>query len=152
MKALTVEEELAKVAPSQRVLLLSHCQRPSQTCPGKFEKAGLRCPEDCREVCNLALLRSAAIEEGYLGICIAAGGAQALKFVKEKRPGGVVAIACHKELDEGVAAVGTLVGVNYRAMPPVVTVPLLRDGCVDTEVDMEQALAAIRFGCAPRKP
>ena len=149
MKALTVEEELSRVVPSQRVLLLSHCQRPSQTCPGKFAKAGLRCPDDCREACNLAVLRKAALELGYLGVCIAAGGSQALKFVKDKQPGGVVAIACHKELDEGVAAVNSLVGAGFRAVPPVVVVPLLRDGCVDTEVDMKQALAAIRLGCPP---
>lgn len=150
MKALSVEEELARVIPSQRVLLLSHCQRPSQTCPGKFEKAGLRCPDDCRETCNLAVLRRTAIELGYLGVCIAAGGAQALKFVKDKRPGGVVAIACHKELDEGVTAINALVGADFDVMPPVVTVPLLRDGCVDTEVDMGLALAAIRLGCSPK--
>ena len=33
-----IEKQLSQVDPSQRVLLLSHCLRPSQTCPGKYSK------------------------------------------------------------------------------------------------------------------
>jgi hypothetical protein len=34
----------------------------------------------------------------------------------------------------------------------VVTVPLEKDGCVDTTVDITLALAAIRLGAVPAKP
>lgn len=65
----------------------------------------------------------------------------ALRFVEEKRPRLVVAVACMKELLEGEEAVGKL------ANPPeVLTLPLLRDGCVDTEVDLSAALGLIRAG------
>ncbi len=148
MEIITVEETLSRVNPSQRVLLLSHCQRPSQTCPGKFNKQGLQCPPDCKEECNLAKLKNTALKLGYLGVCIAAGGAQALRFVKDNNPAGIVAIACHKELDEGIAAVKELSEGSTAKHPPIVVVPLLRDGCVDTEVDMEQAIKAITLGCS----
>jgi hypothetical protein len=68
----------------------------------------------------------------------------AVRFVKERRPKGIVAIACPKELEEGVAAVAEMSRGNSDP-PAIVTVPLLRDGCVDTEVDVDQALRAIHL-------
>ena len=47
-----------------------------------------------------------------------------------------------KELEEGVCAVNEFVasGKAGRLTPPViVSVPLLKDGCVDTEVDEDEA-------------
>ena len=71
----------------------------------------------------------------------------ALKFIKKTDPGGVVAIACMKELEEGVCAVKELVEEKKKSgQPPViVSVPLLKDGCVDTEVDEDEAKRIIRL-------
>lgn len=91
-------------------------------------------------------LRLAALAAGYKGVCIASGGAMAIKYVAELRPRGIVAVACHKELAEGVEAVLGMAPDPGEA-PPIVVVPLTRDGCVDTEVDEAQALAAIALGC-----
>jgi hypothetical protein len=66
----------------------------------------------------------------------------ALRFVRETAPQAVVAIACQKEVEEGIQAVGEL----SESRPWVVTVPLLRDGCVDTEVDLEEALRVLGAG------
>lgn len=141
------EQLLAEVSPAERVLLLSHCLRPSQTCPGKVHKRGLVCPEGCTEDCVLGRLRQAALALGYKGVCIASGGSMAYKFVAEQKPRGIVAVACPKELAEGVEAVLDLASSNDEA-PAIVVVPLTKDGCVDTEVDEAQALAAISLGCA----
>jgi len=133
-------DELKRVPPQERVLLLPHCLRPSATCPGRPSKAGFQCPEDCQASCAIKRLRSEALALGYKGVCIAPGGALALRFIREQEPRAVVAIACHKELAEGAEAVGELGG----PAPFVATLPLLEDGCVDTEVDLEAALALIR--------
>jgi hypothetical protein len=71
----------------------------------------------------------------------------ALKFIKNSRPQGIVAIACMKELKEGVCAVNEFVGAGRQdeAPPVIVTVPLLEDGCVDTLVDEDEAIRAIRL-------
>ena len=140
------QESLSLTAPAERVLLLSQCLRPSQTCPGKMERKGLACPESCQEACVVGRLRRAALGLGYKGVCIAAGGAQALRFVTEHSPRGIVAVACGKELEEGVQAVNGRVGPGQQA-PAIVVVPLLSDGCVDTEVDEALALTAISAGC-----
>jgi len=134
------EADLRSIPPAERVLLLPHCLRPSATCPGRPSKEGFRCPEDCQEACALGRLRDEALALGYKGVCIAPGGALALRFIREQEPRAVVAIACHKELTEGAEAVGELDG----PAPLVATLPLLEDGCVDTEVDLEAALALIR--------
>lgn len=137
---------LSHIDPSQRVLLLSHCLRPSQTCPGKFNKTGLICPEDCTEDCVIKRLKETASSSGYKGSCVAAGGAMALKFVKEHNPKGIIAIACEKELSEGVDGVKEM-AKDEKEIPAIVVVPLISDGCVDTEVDEEQAVREITSGC-----
>jgi hypothetical protein len=71
-------------------------------------------------------------------------GSMAIKFIREKKPEGIVAIACMKELAEGVDAVKELEGNekdngSSNHAPVILSVPLLKDGCVDTEVDEEEA-------------
>jgi hypothetical protein len=121
--------------------------RPSQTCPGRFNKEGLQCPAGCQQDCAIGHFRQAANEMGYKGVCIAAGGAQALRFVKERKPKGIVAVACDKELEEGVQSMGEI-SDQLKETPTVMVVPLLKDGCVDTEVDETAVLRAIRLGAA----
>jgi hypothetical protein len=141
-----IEEQFSNIPPEERVLLLSHCMRPSQTCPGKYSKQGLECPDDCQEICSIGSLRRTALRLGYKGVCIAPGGRLALKFVKEKLPRGIVAVACYKELEEGIEAVKELAA---EGIPPIVPVPLTADGCVDTVVDEKYALEIISLGCSP---
>jgi len=80
-------------------------------------------------------------------VCIAPGGRLAERYVKEKSPKGIVAVACQKELEEGIHGVRELSGGD-ELTPPIVIIPLVKDGCVDTEVDEEQALKVITVGCS----
>ncbi len=134
--------ELARIPPGERVLLLPHCLRPSQTCPGRPSRQGFQCPADCAEACPIKILRQEALRLGYKGVCVAPGGALALRFVQETRPRAVVAVACAKELQEGEEAVASL----GSEQPLVAVVPLSRDGCVDTEVNLGEVLALLRAG------
>ena len=144
---MTTEEELfSHINPADRILLLSHCLRPSQSCTAKYDKRGLICTDDCKEDCVIGRLRKAALELNYKGICIAPGGSLAVKYVKETKPAGIVAIACQKELREGVESVREFSNANNT--PSIISVPLTKDGCVDTEVDETQAMKAIYLGCS----
>lgn len=129
---------------AQRVLLLPHCLRPSESCPGKMTKQGLDCTGCTRSECAIYQLRAAAVEAGYEGVCVAPGGRLAVRFLAEHQPAGVVAVACDKELEEGLDAIRRMKWDNDY--PAVALVPLLRDGCVDTEVDIEMAQEVI-FSC-----
>ena len=132
---------LRNVPFAQRVLLLPYCLRPSQDCPGKMTKQGLDCTGCTRVECAIYQLRTAAVEAGYEGICVAPGGRLAARFVTEHQPAGVVAIACHKELEEAMEAADQVEWANGQ--PAAALVPLLQDGCVDTTVDVALAQAVI---------
>jgi hypothetical protein len=133
--------KVADVPFSQRVLLLPHCLRPSQNCPGKMTKQGLNCAGCILTDCAIYKLRVAATEAGYSGVCVAPGGRLAVRFLAEHQPTGVIAIACDKELEEGLEAIAEMAWEGGR--PTVVTFPLSQDGCVDTKVDVEAALEII---------
>ncbi|MCD4670883.1 MAG: DUF116 domain-containing protein [Actinomycetia bacterium] len=141
------EERLKAISPSNRILLISHCLRSSKKCTAKMTKAGLMCRDDCPDRCTVGRLRLLAEKAGYKGVCIAPGGSMALKFIKENKPEGIVAIACMRELEEGVCAVKEFAGIESGegSSPVIVPVPLLRDGCVDTEVDEEEAKRIINL-------
>ena len=127
--------------PGQRMLLLPHCLRPNQGCPGKMTNKGLVCDGCTRSDCKIHPIRAAAIKAGYLSVCVAPGGRLAVRCVAETRPAAIVAVACDKELADGVAAVNSLSWEH--AAPPIVQIPLLRDGCVDTDVDVDSVIAVV---------
>ncbi len=149
-RPITDEERLPFVPPSQRILLISHCLRVSDRCKAKAGPRGLDCIE-CTPTCQVNILRKTALDYGYKSVCIAPGGSMALKFIKETRPLGIVAVACQKELEEGMESVKQLIEGNERHAPPIVLVPLTRDGCVDTQVDVEAAIGKIVLGCLPAR-
>jgi len=145
------EEKMAGICPRNRILLLSHCLRPSKDCSAKMSKEGLLCRDDCKIKCVLGRLRKLAEELNYKGICIAPGGSMAIKFVKKNQPEGIIAIACMKELTEGVCAVREIIeeenggNESKNGIPVIVTIPLTKDGCVDTEVDEKEARRIINL-------
>lgn len=136
------EEAFAQTEPGERILLLPQCLRPSKSCPGKFGKEGLVCPEDCVEACVIPIFRREIEKLGYRGMCIAAGGKMALRYVMETHPKGIVAVACPDELEMGVDAVEGAEDY-HNGTPAIVIVPLTKDGCVDTEVDPDLVVRAI---------
>ncbi len=138
-------EMMRSIPFEERVLLLPHCMRPSEQCRAKFKKTGLDCLTDCRNDCQISTLRKLAEQCGYKGVCVAAGGSMALKYIKQLEPRGVVAVACDKELEEGVCAVEHYYQEDDPAPPPVIiSIPLASEGCLDTEVDLELAEEIIK--------
>lgn len=132
---------LLEIPRQQRMLLLPHCLRPAKDCPGVMSRQGLDCSACGRTECKIYPIRQAALEAGYGAICVAPGGRLAVRAVAEAHPQAIVAVACDRELADGVAAVNAL-GWN-EATPPIVQIPLARDGCVETDVDLEEVLRVI---------
>ncbi len=144
---MTAEEELAVIPPADRILLLPHCLRRTATCRAPYDSRGLQCLH-CNPDCPVNQLTAAAEELGYGGICVAPGGRLALKFVTEMKPRAIVAVACEKELEEGIHGVREK-AAEMGLLPLVAVIPLARDGCIDTEVDIEQAIVVLSAGCQP---
>ena len=139
--------KLATVPAGRRILLLPHCLRHADKCKAKYDKHGLQCAR-CSPDCAVNRLRQAALDLDYKGVCVAPGGRLAVTYISETRPDAIVAVACQKELEEGIANVGGLDDNGYR--PLIVVIPLSRDGCVDTEVEVGPALEIVSTGSEPR--
>ncbi len=123
------------VPPEGRILLLPHCLRRSAHCRARYTReSGLQC-EVCDADCPVNRILQAARERHFGAICVAPGGSMAVGFLKEHKLPGILAVACPKELAMGVEAV---VGLSRNGWNPVlITLDLTRDGCVDTEVDVD---------------
>ncbi len=137
---------LARVPVEKRILLIPHCLRISGKCRAESTSDGLIC-KSCDPGCQVKILSDRAKELGYRGICVAPGGSLALRYVKKTMPEGIVAVACPRELSEGVENVRELNGENENSKPPILIIPLVKEGCVDTEVNLESALDEISIGC-----
>ena len=134
---MTEKTAVDSIPYERRVLLLPHCLRPSNDCPGKMTKQGMNCEGCTITECAIHQLRSTADEMGYGGVCVAPGGRLAIRFLVQHQPAAVIAIACDKELEEGIEAVTQ---TEWKGEQPiVVTFPLSEDGCVDTVVDVDAA-------------
>ena len=140
------EERLFYIPPAERVLLLSHCLRISSKCKASSGMNGLEC-KGCDQGCQVNILNKTALQAGYGGVCIAPGGSLAVGFIKEKNPRGIVAVACSREIEEGIEAVRRIsIDKNIEA-PVIVAAPLKKEGCIDTEVDLKMAIKKIFIGC-----
>ena len=143
---MTGELDFADIDPEERILLLPHCLRPSEGCRGKHTRSGMECPDDCDLPCAIRSLREAALAAGYKGVCIAPGGRLALRYVEEKRPRASSpspATRSWRPESSGVKEVAA----KGMPLPSMIVIPLARDGCVDCEVDEEEAIRMIRLGC-----
>ncbi len=140
------ERRMSRIPPSQRILLVSHCLRRSSRCRAVQGPWGLEC-RHCTDSCAVHQLGEAARLRGYKGVCVAPGGSMALSFVRRTQPRGIVAVACRKELEQGMQAVSEALSASEDG-PAILAVPLSKEGCVDTEVDIPRALQAIDLGGA----
>jgi hypothetical protein len=137
-------KKLSQIDASERILLLPHCLRQANTCKAAYNEEGLQC-QGCDQSCAVNQLRRTAIENGYKGVCVAPGGRLALKYVAKTRPRAILAVACEKELEEGVQGVKELAKIDLT--PLTVIIPLVKDGCVNTEVNVQKAIEVICTGC-----
>ncbi|OIO73506.1 MAG: hypothetical protein AUJ85_07940 [Elusimicrobia bacterium CG1_02_37_114] len=108
-------------------LLLPHCIQMDD-CEHRLVKTILNCA-GCGK-CKIAELVKFGEKYGII-IRVATGGRLAKKWVKEIKPDIVVAVACEKELSEGIVAVYPI---------PVIGIPNIRpEGyCVSTSVDVDK--------------
>lgn len=115
------------------LILLPRCIQHSK-CKQKVEIDINNC-KDCG-LCDIAdIIR--ICEENKIESFVATGGNLARALIKEKRPSGVIGVACEREL---------LSGIHDTSGLPVIGIPNVRpEGpCIDTRVDLEKLDAAVK--------
>ncbi len=128
-------ETVAGIPFSRRLLLLPQCLRSRDACPAGRDEYGLLC-EACGR-CELGALQSEAAALGY-AVLIAEGAEAAAGMLREGLVDAVIGVSCLPALEQ------TFARIADEALPAM-AVPLLRDGCDTTDVDVETLLEHIRL-------
>jgi len=129
-----LKEAYASIPYSQRILLLPQCLRRPD-CPAPLTPQGYQC-QRCTPTCQANMLTQEALRLGYKGVFILSGGSMVPAILAKTKPKAVMGISCEKE-----ALLGGLLLQEHGL--PGRGVLLLRDGCVNTQVDMKEALSAL---------
>jgi len=132
-------EQFASVPFSRRLILLPHCLRDRRACRGRYEGFGMICAE-CGS-CVLSELKCEAESLGYRAL-IAEGTPAVVHYILGGSADAVLGVACLDSLEKAFSRVVRM-GIPHAA------VPLLVDGCKDTEVEPEVVRKWIRMRSAP---
>lgn len=116
----------AQVEPQRRLLLLPHCMAEADACKGEVDAYGLHCA-DCGR-CEITRLRADAESLGYQ-VIVAEGTGQLLDRLTAGSADAILGVACMDSLARSFTRLSEF-GVPHMA------VPLLRDGCRNTETDL----------------
>ena len=128
-------ETVAGIPFSRRLLLLPQCLRSRDACPAGRDEFGLLC--DACGRCVLGDLQSEASALGY-AVLIAEGAEAAAGMLREGHLDAVIGVSCLPALEK------TFLRIADEALPAL-AVPLLRDGCDATDVDVTTLLGHIRL-------
>lgn len=131
-----VKSKKLLLAGNEVMILLPHCLQDSE-CPHKITMDINNC-KHCGKCCICELIDLS--KKYHAVIKVATGGTLARKFIEECKPGGVVAVACERDLSAGIQDAGYLpvIGVlNCRPNGP----------CINTNVELDKVEQALMTIC-----
>lgn len=126
-------ETVAAIPYDKRLLLLPKCLRDAKDCPSSFDDIGLLCQHCGR--CVIDDLKSQAEQLGY-AVLVAEGSPVVMSLIEAGRIEAVVGASCLSVLER-------VFPYMEAGAVPGVAIPLLRDGCTNTSVDLEWLWEAI---------
>ena len=116
-----------------KVLVLPHCLRDSK-CPAKLTPNGVECIFCGR--CKIGDIIKVAKENNYK-VYIVPGSTFLKRILKEEKPEAVFGVACNRDLFYGM-------NMLSRKGIPSQGQPLLRDGCINTLVDVDELISRLK--------
>ena len=119
-----------------RLVLLPQCLRSTKDCKAAEHSAQYICKR-CG-ACKVTAIAEKAEELGYRGVRMLKGGSAIARLLDELKPGAVLGVACGFE-----GALGML--ECERKETPAQFVALVRDGCADTDVELEAVIELLEF-------
>jgi len=128
-------ETVAGLPYDRRLLLLPQCLRASATCGAEHDDFGLLCDE-CG-ACALGTIQHEAERLGYV-VLIAEGTTVVTRLLEQGKVDAVIGVSCLDGLERSFPHMAA------EAVPGI-AIPLLRDGCRDTEVDVAWVQQALRL-------
>ena len=110
---------------NRRLLLLPQCLKNNSNCQAEIDELGLICA-GCQS-CQIDSILQKAESLGYATL-VAEGTTVAISLVQEGSVDAVIGVSCMSVLQKSFEPVS-------RAAVPVIGIPLLFEGCAETDVD-----------------
>ncbi len=117
-----------RIPSKEKIVFLPQCLRKTKSCKAILEMDGWRCMK-CKAYkdCKVFRIKEKAESMGYR-IFVVPGGSLVFKIIEKLKPRAVLGVACTKEI--------TMAFEELKI--PCQAVLLSRDGCVDTDVDLNE--------------
>lgn len=119
---------------NRRLLLLPQCLKHSINCKGETDSFGLTCA-GCSS-CSIKSILEEAEDLGYATL-VAEGTSIAIRLVEEGAIDAVIGVSCMHVLQRSFEPVA-------KSAVPVIGLPLLKNGCENTQIDYNWVLDEIR--------
>ena len=116
---------VAAIPYNRRLLLLPQCLKSNSNCQAEIDQLGLICA-GCQS-CQIDSILQKAESLGYATL-VAEGTTVAVSLVQEGSVDAVIGVSCMSVLQKSFEPVS-------RAAVPVIGIPLLFEGCAETDVD-----------------
>ncbi len=126
-------DTFAAIPYDRRIMLIPQCLRNSELCRAENDEFGLLC-EQCG-ACPIGKLQSAAERLGYI-VLVSEGTTVVTRLLESGKVDAVLGISCLSVLEK------TFPHMSAEAIPGQ-AMPLLRDGCRDTEVDLSELMEIV---------
>lgn len=126
----------ASIPYNERIIMMPQCLRRIGACSATETAKGYDCGE-CMNCAAGAIVQEAK-KLGYLGAYILKGGRAISAIIEEVKPKGALGVACDFEGALGILAC-------EKENIPVQFVPLTRDGCSDTDVNIDDVISVMRY-------
>jgi len=127
-------KKFLKTSFSDRIILLPQCMRNSKKCTAEESGPFFICG-GCG-ACKIKTIREAAEKLGYKKVYVLKGGKIIPSLFEKDKPLAVIGVACHWE-----GFLGQKICGEFKI--PVQFFPLSRDGCADTDLDIDAFLKFI---------
>jgi geranylgeranyl pyrophosphate synthase len=126
---------MAGIPFERRVLMLPQCLRTKADCPAVMDELGLLC-EQCGR-CPTGDIQEEAEDMGYV-VLVAEGTTVVTKLLEQGKVDAVIGVSCLSVLERAFPHMAT------HAIPGI-AIPLVRDGCENTQVDLDWVREAIHL-------
>ncbi len=133
-------ETIARIPYERRLLLVPKCLRVEEHCPAPFDQFGMLCKE-----CGLCSIEDLTREAEALGyaVLIAEGSAIVTAMIETGKIEAIVGVSCLNVLEK------CFPHLEAVAIPGM-SIPLLQDDCIDTNVDIDQVQDLIHLTARDR--
>lgn len=127
------KDSFKEIPPKEKIVFLPQCLRNSKTCKAVLGQSGWICKKcSGHTTCKVYKIKEKSESLGYK-VFIVPGVSMVFKIIENLKPMGVLGVACMKELTMATEALGI----------PAQGIQLLRDGCVNTDVNLKEVINSL---------